>query len=147
MDEDAIVHGYFCLNMMLNFTLQFSFHFGKKTFWWDRRVNISAPLFILFLLYSSKHISKSFPSYFLSKVFRSPYFIFKQIHNYGKKKKKKNPQELRMVIGLNFLNEFSKKLNIVKKKKKEKNFWSPQCIESKFSKSLEPHLRYKIQII
>ena len=37
--EGAIVYGHFCPNVMPNFSLQFSLHFGEKTFWWARREN------------------------------------------------------------------------------------------------------------
>ena len=60
--------------------IQFSLHFGEKTFWWARRENIWALLiFSLPSLQPNTH-QKSFPSRFLSKIFHPPYFISKQTH-------------------------------------------------------------------
>ena len=60
--------------------IQFSLHFGEKTFWWAQRENTWALLiFSLPSLQPNTH-QKSFPSRFLSKIFHPPYFISKQTH-------------------------------------------------------------------
>ena len=82
----AITHGHFCSKMMSNFSLQFfslqffSLHFGDKTFWWVRRENTWVPKFIFLPPHPTEHTPKSFPSYFLSKVFHPPYSTSKQTH-------------------------------------------------------------------
>ena len=74
----AKAHGHFCLLSSHIFSFQFSLQFGKKTFWLVRGENTWAPPFIFLSLYPTKHIPKSFPPHFLSKVFYPPYFTFKQ---------------------------------------------------------------------
>ena len=57
------------------FSLQFSPHFGEKTFWWARRENILGPPFIFLPLHPTKHTPKKFffpfsLQNFLSTLFR-----------------------------------------------------------------------------
>ena len=78
--EGVIIHGHFCSNVMPNFSLQFSLHFGEKTFWWVKRENIWTSPFIFLPLHPTKHTLKSFHFHFLSKVFHLPYFTSKQTH-------------------------------------------------------------------
>ena len=40
MDEAQVQrYMHFCPKIMPNFSFQFSFHFGEKTFWWAQREN------------------------------------------------------------------------------------------------------------
>ena len=64
----ATVHGHFRPKMMPNFSLQFSSHFEKKTFWWAYSVNTAAPQFIFLPPHPTQHTpKKNFLSIFSSK--------------------------------------------------------------------------------
>ena len=55
------------------FSLIWGENFGEKTFWWARGEKTRALPFIFFPPHPIKHTPKSFPSYFLSKVFHPLY--------------------------------------------------------------------------
>ena len=81
LDELSIckcAYGHFCLLNNLIFSLQFSLHFGEKTFWWAQGEDTQAPSFIFLPPYPIKHTPKSFSSHFLLKVFHPLYFTSKQ---------------------------------------------------------------------
>ena len=48
-------HGHFCPLRSLVFSLQFSLHFGEKTFWWVRRENTCTLQFIFLPPHPTKH--------------------------------------------------------------------------------------------
>ena len=53
---------------------EFSLHFGEKTFWWAKRENICAPLFIFLPFYLTKHTLKKFSFLFSLQSFSSSLF-------------------------------------------------------------------------
>ena len=68
----ASAHGHFCPLSNLIFSLQFSLHFEKKTFWQARGENTRTPLFIFLPSHTTKHTPK--------KIFLSIFFPKFSIH-------------------------------------------------------------------
>ena len=70
----ANAHGHFHPLNSFIFSLQFSLHFGEKTFWLAWRKNTWAPSFIFLLLHPIKHTSKKSPFPFSLQNFSSILF-------------------------------------------------------------------------
>ena len=68
--------GIFVTQQALTFSLLFSLHFGEKSFCGSRWKMPRPYTKVFFPLPTQIH----FLSYFLSKIFHPPYFIFKQTH-------------------------------------------------------------------